>query len=159
MLGTIILASQIVMYGLPGVQLVMFFIATFTLTYRWRALIPVYVYVLLYLMYYGFFPWNLPYLYIWLPLWGLFMLAGKIKLPKKALVPIYMVLCGLYGLAFGALYAPFWALIAGLNFRQTVAWIIAGLPTDIVYAVSNFTAGVLIIPLSELLKKLDRGRY
>ena len=160
MLGTTILASQIVTYGIPGVQLVMFFIATFTLTYRLRALIPIYVYVLLYLMYYGFLPWNLPYLYIWIPLWGLFMLAGKLesKLPKKALIPIYMVLCGLFGLSYGTLYAPFWALIGGLTFQQTLAWIAAGFFTfDIPYAICNFAMGVLILPLSELLKKLDKG--
>jgi len=161
MLGAAMLASQIATYGIPGVQLVMFFIATLTLTYRWRALIPIYVYVLLFLQFYGFFTWNLPYLYIWIPLWGIFMLAGyiseKLKLPNKIRVPLYMILCGLFGLSFGALYAPFWALIAGLNFKQTIAWIIAGLPVDISYAVCNFAAGVLIVPLSELLKKLDRS--
>lgn len=159
MLGAIILASQIALWGIPGVQLVMFFISTLTVTYRARALIPIYVYVLLFLLYYGFMVWNLPYLYIWLPLWGIFMLAGRIKARNTLKIPIYMILCGLYGLSFGALYAPFWALIAGLNFNQTVAWIIAGFPIDIGYAVCNFAAGALIVPLSELLKKLDRQSF
>jgi len=159
MLATIILASQIVLYGIPGVQLVMFFIATITLAYRWRALIPIYVYVLLFLVYYGFFPWNLPYLYIWLPLWGIFMLAGKLesKLPRKALVPVYAVLCGLFGLSFGVLYAPVQAAMFGLTLKQTIVWVAAGLPTDIGYAISNFTAGILIVPFSRLLRKLDRS--
>jgi hypothetical protein len=160
MLGATILASQIITYGIPGVQLVMILLATITLTYRWRALIPIYVYVLLYLQYFGFFAWNLPYLYIWIPLWSVFMLAGKLadkfRLPNKIRVPLYMILCGLCGLSFGTLYAPFWALIAGLSFNQTLAWIAAGLPVDFTYAVCNFAAGILIVPLSELLKKLNR---
>jgi len=160
MLGALILASQIVTYAIPGVQLVMFFIATLTLTYRTRALIPIYVYVLLYLLYYGFVTWNLPYLYIWLPLWGIFMFAGKLaeklRLAHKSRMLLYMTLCGLYGLSYGVLYAPFWALIAGLNFNQTLAWIAAGLPFDINYAVCNFAMGVMIVPFSDLLKKLDK---
>jgi hypothetical protein len=163
MLGALVLASQIVTLSLPGVQLVMFFIATFTLAYRWRALIPIYVYVLLYLLYFGFMPWNIPYLYIWLPLWGLFMGIGRVfrnktSEPARAVKTITsMIICGLFGLAFGTLYAPFWALIAGLSFKQTVAWIIAGFPVDLGYAVSNFAFGIMIVPLSELLIKLDRS--
>jgi len=160
MLGAVVLASQIALYAVPGVQLVMFLIAVFTLTYGVRALIPIYVYVALYLFYYGFFTWNLPYLYIWLPLWGIFMLAGKLadktKLPKKAQIPLYMTLCGLYGLSFGTLYAPFEALVMGFTFEQTLAWIGRGLPTDVTYAICNFATGVLIVPLVELLKKLDK---
>jgi hypothetical protein len=42
----------------------------------------------------------------------------------------------------------------GLNFEQMVAWIISGLPWDIIHGVGNFFAGLLIFPLSELLKRL-----
>jgi hypothetical protein len=157
MLAAVMHASQIALQGIPGVQLIWLFIAAMTLTYRARALIPIYVWVILHGAFYGFI-WAIPYLYIWLFPWGVFMLAGRIKLPAKARVPIYMVLCALCGLLFGALYAPFWALWAGLSFNGMAAWIIAGLPVDMGYAVCNFAAGVLIIPLSELLKKLEKER-
>jgi hypothetical protein len=160
MLGSLILASQIALLNIPGVQAVMFLIATVTAAYGLRALIPIYIYVLLYLLYFGFLPWNLPYLYIFLPLWGLFMLIRTRRvsnLPEKVRVPLCMFACGLFGLSFGTLYAPFWAIIAGLSFNQTLAWIAAGLPVDIGYAISNFAAGIMIVPLSELLKKLDRS--
>jgi hypothetical protein len=161
MLGGLILASQITLSQILGVQLVMFLMATVTVAYRTRALIPIYIYNLLYCFVYGFYPLNMVYFYIYLPLWGLFMLAGgiceRLKLPLKARAPIYMIVCGLFGLSFGTLYAPFWAMIAGLSFEQTLVWIAFGFPTDIGYAVSNVTAGVMIVPLSELLKKLDRS--
>ena len=97
--------------------------------------------------------WWIPYLYIWTVLWGITMLLPK-NMPKKLAFVIYPVICGLHGLAFGILYAPTQALFFGFNFKQTIAWIIAGLPFDAVHAVGNFCAGLLIVPLSELLKKL-----
>jgi energy-coupling factor transport system substrate-specific component len=156
MLAAVMHASQFALSSIRGVQLIGLFIAAFTLTYRARALIPIYVWVFLHGTFYGFI-FMIPYLYVWLLPWGLFMLAGKIKLPKKISVPVYMVLSAFGGLTFGALYAPFWALWQGLSFEQMLVWIAAGFRTDIGYAVSNFALGVLIIPLSELLKKLDKG--
>jgi hypothetical protein len=156
MLGAVMHAAQFALQSIPGVQLMGLFIAAFTLTYRAKALIPIYVWVFLHGAFYGFV-WMIPYLYVWLLPWGIFMAAGKFKLPKKFLTPVYMVLCGLGGLSFGVLYAPFWALWAGLTFNEMIIWIIAGLPVDIVYAASNAAFGILIIPLSELLKKLEKS--
>jgi len=143
------------MIWIPSVHLIGLFIAAFTLTYRLRALIPIYIYVMVYGALYGFSPWWIPYLYIWLPLWGVFMVAGRFELPIKVKVPLYMVLCALHGLAFGLLYAPYWAFVFGLSFQGMIAWIIAGIPFDITHAISNLAAGLLIVPLAELLKKLD----
>jgi energy-coupling factor transport system substrate-specific component len=148
-------ASRIALQAIPGVQFLGLFIASITVAYRKRALIPLYVYVLLEFMFAGFATWLIPYTYIWLPLWAMFMLAGGKALPKKVKVPLYMVLCGLFGLAFGTLYAPVQAVLFGMNFRATVAWIIAGLPVDAVHAANNFVMGSLILPLSEMLKRLD----
>jgi len=147
--------SHIAMMWIPNIHLLGLFIAAYTLTYRAKALIPIYVYVMVYGALFGFSTWWIPYLYIWLPLWGLFMLIGVFRLPTKVKVPVYMILCALHGLSFGILYAPFQAWIFGLNFQSMIAWIIAGIPFDVVHAISNLAAGVLIVPLTALLKKLD----
>ena len=42
----------------------------------------------------------------------------------------------------------------GFSFEQTVAWIIAGFPFDIIHGIGNFIAGLLILPLSELLERI-----
>jgi len=148
--------SHIALMGVPNIGFIGMFIASFTVTYRFRALIPIYIYIMLYGIFYGFLSW-VPYLFVWLPLWGMFMIAGKFNLPLKVKVPLFMVLCALHGLSFGTLYAPFSALLFGIPFKfQTlVAWVIAGIPYDITHALGNLAAGVLIVPLSELLKKLD----
>jgi len=147
-----------VMILIPSVHLLGLFIAAITLKYRMKALIPLYVYIVLYGAFYGFAPWWVPYLYIWLPLWGMFMLIGLLNLPLKVKIPVYMILCALHGLSFGVLYAPYWAAVIGLSYQGMIAWIIAGIPFDITHAVSNLVAGTLIVPLTELLRKLDTSK-
>jgi energy-coupling factor transport system substrate-specific component len=88
----------------------------------------------------------------------MFMLAGIFNPPRALKLPLYMLLCGLHGLSFGVLYAPAQAIMFGLSFKATVAWVVAGLPFDITHGISNCFMGLLIIPLSELLKRLD-GRH
>jgi energy-coupling factor transport system substrate-specific component len=156
LLGALMFLTKFIMQWLPNIHLLGLFIAAFTLCYRVRALIPLYVYILLDGLLSGFSMWWIPYLYIWLPLWVVFMLAGKLALPQKLKIPLYMVLCGLHGLCFGTLYAPAQALMFGLSFKGMLAWIAAGLPFDVIHGASNFVAAALIVPLSNLLIRLDR---
>ena len=86
------------------------------------------------------------------------MLAGKFNLQDKVRIPLYMMLCALHGLMFGLLYSPFQAIFFGLNFQGMVAWIIAGIPFDVAHAIGNFAAAALIVPLTELMKKLDTNK-
>jgi len=57
---------------------------------------------------------------------------------------------------FGILYSPAQAIMFGLSFEATIAWIIAGLPWDFVHGVSNFFCGILIVPIVVVLRKFDR---
>ncbi|MCL1867088.1 MAG: hypothetical protein FWF82_06730 [Oscillospiraceae bacterium] len=157
-LASLTLSSQLATMSIPGVQTVGLFTATMTVAYRGRALIPIYVYVLLYCI---IFPtlFSVPYFYIWLPMWGMFMAAAKAKIPKKVRVPLYMLLCGLHGLSFGVLYAPFQVLIMGWDLNKTLIWIKMGFVFDVSSAITNFSLGLLILPLSELLKKLDSHSF
>ena len=153
MLGTLMFCSKILMELLPNIHLLGMFTMVFTVVFRKKALIPIYVYVMLNGIYAGFSMWWLPYLYLWTILWGVTMLLPR-NPPKKAACIVYPLVCGLHGLAFGTLYAPAQALMFGLDAKQTLAWIVAGLPWDAIHAVGNVCAGVLIVPLSELSKKL-----
>ena len=158
-LAAMLFLSRIGLQWLPGVHPMALIIAAMTLRYCVRALIPLYSYILLDGVFAGFSLWWIPYLYVWLPLWGMFMLTGKLDISLKVKAPLYMVLCALHGLAFGILYAPAQALMFGFSFQATVAWVIAGLPFDVIHAIGNFAAGTMILPLSSLLTKLDRGQY
>jgi energy-coupling factor transport system substrate-specific component len=146
--------SKIVMEGLPNVHLLGMLTVTYTLVYRWRALIPIYIYVLLNGLFAGFNAWWVPYLYIWTILWALTMILPK-RLPKWLACVIYPLLCGIHGFAYGILYAPAQAVMYHFSLQQTVAWISAGLPFDVIHGVSNIAVGRLIYPLSVLLQKLE----
>lgn len=156
MLGTLMFCSKIIMEWAPNLHLLGMFTMVFTLVYRKKALIPIYIYVLLNGLYAGFSPWWIPYLYIWTILWAATMLLPK-KLPTKLAAVVYPIVCALHGFLYGTLYAPAQAVMFGLNFQQMIAWIIAGLPWDALHGTGNFVAGFLILPLTGLLRKLENG--
>jgi energy-coupling factor transport system substrate-specific component len=160
MFGSLMFASRVAMQGIPGFHLLGLFISAFTLTYRKRALIPLYVYVMLEGVYSGFAKWWILYLYVWLPVWVMFMLAGSVRLARGVRTFTYMFLCALHGLSFGLLCAPVDVWLLGLSFKALPAYVAAGFfAFDVPHAVGNFFMGTMIIPLSELLKKLDRRYY
>ena len=157
MLGAVMFASKVIMEALPNIHLLGVLTVTYTVVYRRRALVPIYLYVVLNGLFAGFNFWWLPYTYIWTILWAITMILPR-RMPKKLACVVYCVLCALHGFAFGTLYAPAQALMFGLNFEQTIAWIIAGLPYDFIHGISNLGLGLLVLPLSELLEKLSKGR-
>lgn len=158
MLGTLMFCSKIIMEVLPNIHLLGMLTMVYTIAFRKKALLPIYVYVMINGLFAGFAAWWVPYLYIWTILWGATMLLPR-NMPKKIAVIVYPIICGLHGLAFGTLYAPVQALLFGFNFEQTIAWIAAGFPWDVLHCIGNVVAGLLIVPFSELLKKLLHKQY
>lgn len=153
MLGALMYCSKILMEWAPNIHLLGMFTVVYTIVYRKKALIPIYVYIFLNGFFAGFASWWIPYLYIWTVLWGAAMLLPR-DMPKKAAAIVYPIICGLHGLLFGVLYAPAQAVLFGLDLKQTIAWVSAGLPWDAVHAAGNFAAGFLVLPLSKLLNRL-----
>ncbi len=154
MFGALIFGSKMLMEVLPNIHLVGMFTVLLTVVYRTKALIPLYIFVFLNGLISGFNMWWIPYTYIWTVLWAVTMLLPKNMKPAVAAV-VYPVVCSVHGFLFGILYAPAQALMFGFNFEQTVAWVVAGFPFDIIHAISNLIAGLLILPLSKVLKKLN----
>lgn len=155
LLGALMYASKVIMEILPNVHLLGVFVVAITVAYRKKALYPIYIYVFLNGLFSGFSMWWIPYIYIWTLLWGAVMLLPK-KIPPKARPIIYMSVCALHGFLFGTLYAPAQAIMFGLDFKATVAWIAAGLPWDFVHGVSNFFCGILICPIISVLKNSEK---
>ena len=104
----------------------------------------------------GFSAWWIPHLYIWTVLWGITMLLPR-NMPRRVAIPVYAMVCGLHGFAYGALYAPAQALFFGLTMEETLIWIASGAPFDIIHGISNFAVGLLVLPLSDLTKRLTRN--
>ena len=157
MLGAVMYASKIVLEFLPNIHLLGVFTITFTLVYRKKALYPIYTYVLLLGILNGFSTWWIPHLYLWTALWGAAMLLPR-ELPKKLAPLLYMCLCAAHGFLYGVLYAPAQAILFGLDFKGTIAWIAAGLPFDMIHGVSNFFCAALIPPLVRALRIAEHNK-
>ena len=153
MMATLMFCSKILMEALPNIHLLGMLTMTYTIVLRKKALIPIYVYVLLNGLYGGFSMWWVPYLYIWTILWAVTMLLPR-NMPKKIACVVYPAVCGLHGFLFGILYSPAQAVMFGLDFEQLLAWIVAGFPFDALHGAGNLIAGLLIFPVSEFLKTL-----
>jgi len=169
LLGCLMFTSKFLMAAIPNVKLIALSIAAITIVFRVRALFPIYVYVALEGVVYGFTPWWIPYLYIWLPLWGAVMLVSKFmpddiyqkKNTKKIVffTVAYMVVCAAHGYLFGTMWAPAQAIMFHLNFKGTIAWIIAGLPFDMIHGTANFFICSLVIPLAALIKRAGKTNF
>ncbi len=157
MLGALLFVADIAFDFLPNIHPLAMLIVVYTLVYRARALIPIYIYVVILGVFNGFSLWWIPYIYIWIFIWLFAML-----IPKGASFKLKGILstvaCGLHGILFGILYAPSQALLFGLDFQGMIAWIIAGLPWDVVHMCGNVACSLLVIPLYKLLLRLEEKR-
>ena len=155
MLGAVMYASKVVMEFAPNIHLLGALTIAYTVVYRKKALYPIYTYVIVNGIFYGFATWWIPYLYIWAVLWGAAMMLPQ-NIPGRLKPLVYMILCAAHGFLFGTLYAPAQAILYGLSFQGMIAWIIAGLPWDFIHGISNFFCGILIVPIISVLRMAER---
>lgn len=147
-LGGLTFAAKFVMAGLPNIEPSSLMVMLFAVTFGWKGLFPTYVYVALEILVNGISVWNIPYLYIWLIL---FVAARLLRKAEQPLV--WALLSGVFGLLFGVLCLPsHWAMS---GFAGGLAWVISGIPYDIIHCVANFVIALLLfMPLRKLLDKL-----
>ena len=154
LMGALMAASDFVFDFLPNVHLVGVFIVATTVVYRKWALLSVYVYVFIQGLIGGFALWWIPYLYLWPLLW-----LAALRLPRNPHgwrgTLLCMALCGAHGMLFGTLYAPAQAVLFHLSFKGMLSWIVAGLPWDAIHMCGNLAAGVLVLPIVRLLRRID----
>ena len=131
--GAMMYASKVIMSILPNIHLITFFIMLFTVIYGKDAIYIVYCYVFIDGLFSGFALWWIPYLYIWAIIW---FISYK-TLSRNSFPMIFAAMGFLFGITFGTMYAPGQAILYRLNWNQIIAWIIAGIPFDIIHAISN----------------------
>lgn len=157
MLGAFMFVSDIAMEALPNIHLIAMLTVLLTVIFRYKALVAVYIYVMITGVVYGFALWWIPYLYIWLFPFFLAILIPK-SAPKWLKALLYPTITTLHGLLFGVLYAPAQALLYGLDFDGMIAWITAGFVFDTVHALGNFALGLLVYPLEVSLRKILKNK-
>ncbi len=147
LLGVLMYVSQVVMAGLPNIEIVSLLIIIITRKFGLYAFISVYVFVGCEILTYGIGIWNINYLYVWALLCILVYLIRRID----SLV-LYMLISAIFGLLFGTLCSVPYFLTGGV--AMGVANIISGIGFDLLHCGGNFILTLLLYkPLSQVLEK------
>ena len=149
-------ASKILLEWAPNIHMLGMFTMVAAIVYRGRGLIPIYLYASILAVYYGFAPWCIIHFYVWTVLWALTMLVPR-RLPTAVRAVIYPTLCALHGLAYGALCALTQVPIYYNSFtiEKLIAYTVSGFYFDVIHAIGNVGFGLLVLPLSALLLRLE----
>ncbi len=151
LLSALLLGVQVALAALPNIELVSLLVVLYTLFFRWKALLIIYVFVLLEGLIYGFGLWWVNYLYIWAVLWGAAMLLRNMRATLG-----WVILLAGFGLAFGLLCAIPYLFIGGPGLA--VSYYISGIPFDLLHCAGNaVTAAVLFGPLRRLFARALPG--
>ena len=150
-IAAVMLVSQVALAPIPNVELVSLIIISCTVVYGWKMLLPLYIFVLLEGLIYGFALWWIGYLYVWLILVGVVMLFRSFRSAH-----FFAMVAGVFGLLFGALFAIIDLVIGGWAFAFT-KWV-AGIPFDFIHCASNAVVTfILFKPTVMLLERLNGG--
>ena len=155
-MGAVLVSVDFALDFLPSIELVTSLIIAFSVVYRWKAIFPTVIYVVvLHMFIYGFTFWMVAFLFIY-PLFCVItvLISKHISIEKGQIV--YPLLSALFGLSFGTLCMPAQAIAFSLNWEQSLAWIVAGLAFDIAHMWGNFITGLLIVPIILELRRISK---
>lgn len=153
-LGAMTFGAKYVMSWMPNIEPVSLMVMLFAVTFGIKALFPVYLYVLLEILFYGLGTWNFCYMYVWTILAVLALLIKKVTDPLA-----WAMLSGVFGLFFGALCGIVDIFIGG--FGYALAKWVSGIPFDLAHCAGNFVIALLLFApmrtlLDQLYKKMAR---
>ena len=155
-MAALLVVVQVVLSGLPNVELVSFLVIVFTLFNPGQTKAALAVFVVLQGALYGFSLWWVSYLYIW------YLLHFVVVATKKhASALFYALLSGVFGLAFGSLTAIPTLFMVGP--AAALAYIISGLYFDIIHCIGNFILALalyrpVMLALNALKKSTARSQ-
>ena len=145
-LGAMTFAAKYVMSFLPNIEPVSLMVMLFAVVFGWKWVYPVYLYVVMEILFYGISLWNINYLYIWAVLAVMAMFLRDMKNPLG-----WAMLSGVFGLLFGALCGIVDIFVGGFSYAVT-KWV-SGIPFDIAHCAGNFVIALLLFkPLRNLLE-------
>ena len=147
-LGALTFGAKVAMSALPNIEPVSLLVMLFAVVFGRRCLYPIYLYVMLEILFYGIQLWNINYLYVWA------ILALAAWLMRRTRHPLaWALLSGVFGLVFGALCGIVDIFIGGFGYAAA-KWV-SGIPFDLLHCGGNFViALVMFDPLRKLLENL-----
>lgn len=148
--GALLFVAQVALAWAANVELVTLLLLLLAVTYGWKTLIPLYLFVLAEGLYYGFSQWFINYLYVWLV-----PVVLGVLFRKRTSRWFWAILAGLFGLSFGTLCSFPMLFVGGVP--AMVSYIVSGLSYDAVHGAGNFLSVLLLfIPLRRVMSDLNR---
>lgn len=153
LLGALLFTSTLALAALPNVEPASLLIMVYTVVLGKKALFPIYIFVGLEYLIWGFNVWSVCYLYVWL------VLAVAAYALRRMESPVgWAVLSGAFGCSFGALCALAYLPVGGWSYA--LSWWISGIPFDLLHCAGNFAlALVLFRPCKKALTRLAQAAH
>ncbi len=147
LLGVLMYVSQVIMATIPNIELVSLLIILTARKFGYKSLLSVYVFVGCEILTYGISLWVVNYIYVWAILCLIVCLVRKIDS-----VWLYIMISGLFGIAFGTLCSIPNFFIGGIGYG--ISYIISGLGFDLAHCIGNTVLTFLLYrPLTIALNK------
>ena len=147
-LAALTFGLKVAMSFLPNIEPVSLLVMLYAVIFGRKSVFPLYLYVVMEILFYGIQLWNINYLYVWTIL---ALVAWILRKQNSPLV--WALVSGIFGLLFGLLCAPVYLFSGGVAFA--ISWWASGIPFDVMHCAGNFAmALVLFVPLRRLLTKL-----
>ena len=152
-LGAILVVGQVALSSLPNIEIVSLLVYIYAKVFGRKALIPVYVFVLIEGLIYGFTIWWVTYLYVW----DVLVLASILTKNKDS-IPVCAIVTSLFGLSFGLLCSIPTFLIGGPG--AGISFFLAGISFDIAHFAGNTLAALLLYkPLYAVISMLAKKMH
>ena len=158
LLGATLFAAKTAMAALPNIEPVSLLVILLAVSFGWKAMSAVVLFIGLEFCLWGVGPWSLCYLYAW-PLLALITYFFR----KTDSAFFWAIVSGAFGLLFGLLCSfPYFfigAASGGMSggLRAMFAWWIAGIPYDLLHGAGNFALMLALYrPVSSLLRRIPQ---
>lgn len=150
-LGAILYISKVIMDFVPNTELISLLVIVYALVFGREVFSAILVFNLLELVQWGFGIWWVSYLYVW-PLLAFIVMALRGLIRDRFV--IWGAVAGLFGLAFGSLFAIAWIPV---DPSYAFTYWIGGLPWDAIHCATNFAlVAFLGKPLYRILLRIRK---
>ena len=150
MMGVLMSLGKWVLQGLPNIEIVSLLIMVCAYKFRWKTLIPIYIFVGLEFVQYGPSVWNIMYIYVWAVLLLMVLPLRRIRAPW-----VFALVSGGFGMCFGVLCSIPYIFAFGWQFA--LSWVISGLSFDALHGAGIFVAALMLyVPLTKALDKIAK---
>lgn len=151
LLSATITAGKLALSFIPNIEIVTLLFMVYCITFGTKpTLIVSIIFTTTEILLYGFSTWLIGYYIVW-PV--LVIIISLIKKKVKSEYG-YAAVAGIFGLLYGLIFAAVESCFYGINYG--IAYIIRGIPFDLVHGVSNF---IIVLLLFNPLKQITaRGK-